>query len=187
METIQQWDEALFIFLNGFHSDFLDPIMYTLTQTYPWIPLYVFLIYLIWKTYGKQGWWVLLAVGLSILLADQFTSALMKPFFERLRPCHDVLINGMIHNYGKCGGMYGFASSHAANSFAIGTLMNLSLAVKYPKIKWLFLWAVFFSYTRIYLGVHYPGDVIVGGLIGVLAAYLSYKLFFTISKKITKQ
>ena len=177
LEKISKWDQALFLWLNQYHLDLLDPIVYFFTQTLPWVPLYLFLIFLVWKAYGKQGWWVILGVLFAILLADQITSALMKPFFERLRPCHDVLLNGMIHNYGKCGGMYGFASSHAANSFAIATAMYLGLSFKFPSVRWLFLWAVFFSYTRIYLGVHYPGDILVGALVGTLSGMAGYRLF----------
>ncbi|MCL6260275.1 phosphatase PAP2 family protein [Aquiflexum sp. TKW24L] len=184
LEKISEWDEALFLWLNQYHVDFLDPIMYFFTQTYPWIPLYIFLIFLVWKAHGKQGWWVILGVLLSVLLADQITSALMKPFFERLRPCHEVILNGMIHNYGKCGGMYGFASSHAANSFAVATAMYLGLSVRFPTVKWLFLWAVLFSYTRIYLGVHYPGDVLVGGLVGILCGLASYHLFQAVYNRV---
>jgi undecaprenyl-diphosphatase len=186
LEKISQWDEQLFIFLNSFHSDFFDPIMFQLTQTMPWIPLYIFLSYLIWKTYGRDSWWVFIAVGLAILLADKTTSALMKPFFERLRPCHDPALEGLIHNYGKCGGMYGFASSHAANSFAIATIMSLALSHRYFAIRWLFVWAIFFSYTRIYLGVHYPGDVIVGGLVGIISALIAFYALKILDQKVHK-
>jgi undecaprenyl-diphosphatase len=192
LEKISEWDESLFLWFNQFHHDALDPVVFFLTQTYPWIPLYIFLIFLVWKAHGKQGWWVILGVLLAVLLADQSTSALMKPFFERLRPCHEVLLNGMVHNYGRCGGMYGFASSHAANSFAIATTMYLGLSFRFPSIKWLFLWAVLFSYTRIYLGVHYPGDVIVGGIVGILSGLAAFYIFKTIfqylmlSRKIEK-
>lgn len=177
LEKISKWDEALFLWLNQHHSDFMDPIMYYSTRTFPWIPLYVFLIFLVWKAYGKQGWWVILGVLLSILFADQIASGLMKPFFERLRPCHEVLLNGMVHNYGNCGGKYGFASSHAANSFAIATSMYLGLSFKYPAVKWLFLWAIFFSYTRIYLGVHYPGDILVGAFVGLISGLAAFHIF----------
>jgi undecaprenyl-diphosphatase len=184
LEKISRWDEALFLGLNQYHDEFMDPIMYFFTQTYPWIALYTFLVYLVWKAYGKQGWWVILGVLLSVLLADQITSALMKPFFERLRPCHEVILNGMMHNYGNCGGMYGFASSHAANSFAVATSMWFGLSFKYPAVKWLFLWATLFSYTRVYLGVHYPGDIMVGGLVGILCGLFSYHIFFAIYNRL---
>jgi undecaprenyl-diphosphatase len=171
LDTLIQWDEAIFLFFNGLHSDFLDPIMFTLTKTWPWIPMYLFLSYLILKTYKKDSWWVFMAVGLTILFADQIASGLMKPYFGRLRPCHEPLLQGLVHNYGYCGGgKFGFASSHASNSFGVATIMSLTLAFRYPWLKWLFAWAVFFSYTRIYLGVHYPADIIAGGMVGVLSA-----------------
>lgn len=187
LETLIEWDHAAFLFLNSFHSEFLDPIMYFLTQTKPWIPLYLFLTYLIWKTYGKSSWWVFVAIGLTILFADQFTSTFMKPFFARLRPCYDPDFIDIIHHYGNCSSRYGFASSHAANSFAIATLMYLVLEVKYPQIKWLFPWAVLFSYTRIYLGVHFTGDVVVGALVGIISAFLAYYIALFIFKKLSPQ
>jgi undecaprenyl-diphosphatase len=190
LEKISQWDESLFLFLNGFHSDFWDPIMFLMTKTQPWIPMYVFLSYLILKAYGKQSWWVFMAAGLTILFADQIASGLMKPYFERLRPCHQPLLEGLVHNYGYCGGKFGFASSHASNSFGVATLMTLALFFKYPAVKWLFPWAVFFSYTRIYLGVHYPGDILMGALIGILSAAVAFfgmkKIRDLVSKKTNK-
>lgn len=175
-----EWDHALFLFLNGIHSDFMDPIMFFLTQTKPWIPLYALLLFLIWKTYGKQAWWAVISIGLAILFADQFTSTFMKPFFARMRPCYDPDFVDIIHHYGNCSSKYGFASSHAANSFAIATLMYLILGEKFPTVKWLFAWAVLFSYTRIYLGVHFPGDVVVGGIVGIASGFLAYKIGITI-------
>lgn len=186
LETLIDWDHSLFIFLNRFHTDSLDPIMYFLTQTKPWIPLYIFLSILIWKAHGKNCWWAFIAVGLAILFADQFTSSFMKPFFERLRPCYDPNFIDIIHHYGNCSSRFGFASSHAANSFAIATLMYLLLNFKYPHIKWLFLWASIFSYTRIYLGVHFPADIIAGSVVGIISAFFAYYIAFFIYKKLQK-
>ncbi|WP_341272840.1 phosphatase PAP2 family protein [Cecembia calidifontis] len=185
MEKIGQLDQELFLFLNSFHSDFLDPIMFTMTKTWPWIPMYVFFTYLIMAHYKKESWWVFMAVGLTILFADQTASGLMKPYFERLRPCHEPLLEGMVHNYGYCGGgKFGLASSHAANSFGVATIMSLTLAFKYPWLKWLFAWAAVFSYTRIYLGVHYPGDILVGALVGILSAMAGYFIMKKVRDKI---
>ncbi|MCH7412233.1 phosphatase PAP2 family protein [Belliella sp. R4-6] len=185
VESLKSWDESLFIYLNGFHTDFLDPIVFQLTQTIPWIPLYLFLTFLVVKKFGKQSWWVFISIGLTILIADQFTSGFMKPFFERLRPCHDPRWEGIVHNFGKCGGLYGFASSHASNSFGIATIMALTLTDRFQAVKWLFLWAALFSYTRIYLGVHYPADVIVGASVGTIGAYLSYQIGLFLNSKIS--
>ena len=185
VESLKSWDESLFIYLNGFHTDFLDPIVFQLTHTIPWIPLYLFLVFLVVKKFGKQSWWVFISIGLTILIADQFTSGFMKPFFERLRPCHDPRWEGIIHNFGKCGGMYGFASSHASNSFGIATIMALTLTDRFQAVKWLFLWAALFSYTRIYLGVHYPADVIVGAFVGIIGAYLSYQAGLFLNSKVS--
>lgn len=181
-------DEQLFQFLNSYHSDFLDPIIFQLTQTWPWIPLYIFLSILVVKKFGKNCWWVFISIGLTILFADQFASGFMKPFFERLRPCQDPRWEGIVHNFGKCGGLFGFASSHASNSFGIATIIFLTLSDRFRAVKWLFLWATLFSYTRIYLGVHYPADVIVGSLVGIISGFLAYNIayFLYIKTKLMK-
>ncbi|MBN3583081.1 phosphatase PAP2 family protein [Algoriphagus aestuarii] len=185
-ENIKKWDEDLFLFINSHHAEWLDPIMFQVSQTITWIPFYAVLIYFIYKADPKTSWWVFGGVALAILIADQTTSGFMKPFFERLRPCHDERWEGIIHNYGRCGGLYGFASSHAANTFAIATFLNLKLGNKIKFLKWLFLWAAIISYTRIYLGVHYPVDVFIGGFIGCLAGLLSWFLVVFIKREILK-
>jgi undecaprenyl-diphosphatase len=176
LKSIREWDENLFIFLNGFHSDRLDAIVFQFTQTITWIPLYLFLSFIIIKNFRNSWWWILAAIGLTVLFADQATSTFFKPYFARLRPCHDVRWEGLIYNYGICGGMYGFASSHAANSFAVATIINLTCSHRIRYLSWLFLWAALFSYTRIYLGVHYPTDVVVGALVGVISAWVALKI-----------
>jgi undecaprenyl-diphosphatase len=185
-ETIYKWDEDLFIFLNSFHWDWLDPVVYQLSQTITWIPFYAVLIYFIYKSDKKISWWVFGGAALAILLADQTTSGFMKPFFERLRPCHDERWEGIVHNYGRCGGLYGFASSHAANTFAIATFLNLKVGSKIKHLKWLFLWAAIISYTRVYLGVHYPVDIFIGAFIGILAGLFSWFLIVFIKREILK-
>ncbi len=185
-EYVTKLDEELFIFLNSFHWDWLDPIMYQMSQTITWIPFYAVLVFFIYKSDPKISWWVFGGVALSILIADQTTSGLMKPFFERLRPCHDERWDGIVHNYGRCGGLYGFASSHAANTFAIATFLNLKIGSKINYLKWLFLWAAIISYTRLYLGVHYPIDILIGAFIGVLAGGISWFLIVFIKREIVK-
>jgi undecaprenyl-diphosphatase len=176
-EKLIQLDERLFIFLNNLHAQGLDQTMFYMAKTYFWIPLHCFLAYLIFKRYKKDTWIIILCIALSIAISDQVTSSLMKPFFERLRPSHEPHFEGMIHLVnGYKGGLYGFASSHAANTFALATFVWLLLREYYKYVGCIFLWAIVVTYTRIYLGVHYPGDVIVGGLIGMVCGLGGYKL-----------
>jgi len=107
-------------------------------------------------------------------MADQSTSGVMKPFFERLRPCHDARWEELMFSYGGCGGMYGFASSHAANTFALATFLTLTFRNILKGFGWLYLWAMLVSYTRLYLGVHYPLDLLVGAMVGVLSGWLAW-------------
>lgn len=174
IEKVKYWDEQLFLYLNSQHMDWLDPIMNMLTEKLFWLPLYAFFLFLIIKHFKKGSIWIVAGVGLAILIADQSTSGFMKPFFERLRPCHDPRFEGMVFNYGGCGGMYGFASSHAANSFALAIYLNLIFFKKLKGFGWMFLWAAVISFTRIYVGVHYPLDVIIGGLVGLISGWLAW-------------
>lgn len=187
IEIITKWDEAAFLWLNSFHSEAVDPIVLQLTKTITWIPLYVLVLYQIYRTDPKNTAWILGGVMLTILLSDQVTSGLMKPYFERLRPCHDPRWEGMLHLYGRCGGLYGFVSSHAANTFGLATFLTLKLGKKQKAIAWLFLYALLVSYTRIYLGVHYPLDLFFGAVVGVLAAYFSWFCVVVIKPKIVKK
>jgi undecaprenyl-diphosphatase len=187
IETINYWDEKAFLWLNSFYLEALDPVALQLTQTITWIPLYVLLLYLIYRIDPKNTLWILGGVMLTILLADQVSSGLMKPYFERLRPCHDPRWEGMMHVYGRCGGLYGFVSSHAANTFGLATFLTLKLGKKQKAIAWLFLYSLVVSYTRIYLGVHYPLDLFFGALVGVLAAFFSWLCVVVIKRKIVKK
>ena len=120
----------------------------------------------------------MVGITLTIVLADQITSTLMKPYFARLRPSHEPLLQSLIHIVdGYKGAKYGFASSHAANTFGAATFFFLLLRKNYKWIGLIFLWAAVATYSRIYLGVHYPGDIVVGGFVGALAGYGSFALF----------
>lgn len=179
IDQLNQWDTALFLFLNGKHNAFWDVVMYWLSDKWIWIPLYVFFIYLMIRYYKSKAVWVILTIFAVIGLSDFISVNLFKNVFMRLRPCHEPSLNGMVHlvnNY--CGGEYGFYSSHASNHFAIATIVSLFIRNHVNRI-WiiaLFMWAGAISYSRIYLGVHYPGDVIAGALAGTAIAYLIYKL-----------
>lgn len=178
MEEILELDREIFLELNSsFRNPWLDQLMMFLSTTTAWIPLFLVLLYLLMKNYRKQTWLILLAVGLTILLADQITSSVMKPFFERLRPSHEPILAERVYIVNQYrGGKFGFASSHAANTFGIATLMSVALRMYRPWINLLFLWAIGVGYTRIYLGVHYPGDIVAGYLVGFICALIAWFL-----------
>jgi undecaprenyl-diphosphatase len=188
LDQIIEWDKKLLLFLNGFHADWLDPIMFQMTKTQFWVPLYLLLIYYIFKMYNNEGWIFILGAALTIVLCDQITNSLMKPFFERFRPSIDPTLQGMVHLVNDYkGGLYGFASSHAANTFGSAVFIWLVLRQEYKWIGLVFIWATLVTYTRIYLGVHFPGDVIVGGLIGASCGYGSFRFSKWLQKKIHKR
>lgn len=177
MNEILELDKEWLIYINSFHAPWLDPIMFWITKTEMWIPLYVFLLYLIIKTYKTKSWIVLIGVGLTILIADQVTASIMKPYFARLRPSHDPALDGIIHLVnGYKGGLFGFASGHAANTFGIALFFWLTFRLRYRWIAFMFIWAALMTYTRMYLGVHYPFDILVGSIVGLIAGFVAFKV-----------
>jgi undecaprenyl-diphosphatase len=184
MEQIKQLDREFFLWLNNAHTALLDQPMYWMTKILFWLPLYILLIFLLFKKLGKQSWWALLCVTIAIVLSDQLMTSFMKPFFARLRPSHEPSLKGLVHlvnNYR--GGLYGFASGHAATTFAVATIVWLLLRHHYRWMSLVFLWAALMTYTRIYLGVHYPGDILVGAIAGIICGWLGFRIYQYILKK----
>jgi len=161
-------DHTIFLFLNSHHSPFFDNVMWILSLKTVWIPLYLAIIWMIYRRYRKRVWIPLILIPVLVLIDDQ-GSNLLKNLIERPRPCHEPALTGMVHTVnGYCGGMYGFVSSHAANSFGVAAFTATLLKKRW--FSWsIFTWAALISYSRIYLGVHYPGDIIGGALLGIMA------------------
>ena len=179
-EALKDFDREIFLFLNGLHQPWLDQAMFYMTKAVFWIPVYLLLLYLIAKSYSmKTMLWSLLAIAVIITLCDRISVELFKEVFQRYRPSRNLEIGPIVHVVNDYrGGLYGFVSSHATNFFGIATFVILLLRKQYPKIvPLLVLWASFICYTRVYLGVHYPSDILVGSLLGASIGFSIYKLF----------
>jgi len=178
LEKINHFDTKLFLYLNNMHNSFFDPIMYWASDKLFWLPFYAFLVFIIIKEYKKQSISILICIGILITACDQIASHLIKNSVKRLRPSHEPLLQKIIHlSKAGPGGQYGFVSSHSANAFGLATFLILLLPERYNPLKWILgFWAVLVAYSRIYNGVHYPLDVIVAALIGVLLGVLVIRI-----------
>jgi len=169
-DTLQAWDEALLLWLNG-TPEALAQVAWTLTQ--PWISLPVYL-YVIWRLFRGVAWqtgaWRLAVVLVTFAGTDAVSSRVLKPGFERLRPSHEpALADQLVLHLSEDGtpyrgGRFGFVSSHASNTFGLAAITLLLLGSK--RLRWLWVWAALISWTRVYLGVHYMGDIVFGALFG---------------------
>ena len=175
-------DRSIFLFINGLHNSFLDSFMWNCSGTILWLPLYAFILYLMITKLRWESWMLILALSLLIFLSDFISSGIIKHAVMRFRPSHEPLLEGLVHLHRQgngafyLGGLYGFVSSHAANTFAIATFSSLLLQKRWFTTC-LFLWAVLVSYSRIYLGVHYLGDVLGGASVGIASGFFVHFIF----------
>ena len=175
LEWLVHIDKKLMLFLNGLHSPFMDPFMWWASERLIWIPLYILILFLYIRKLKGSVLWPIVFTILAVALSDYISSHFIKDIFQRLRPTYDPQIGPSMHTLnGYMGGLYGFVSSHASNSFALATMCLLFLRNRIFTII-IFAWAILVSYSRIYLGVHYPLDVLCGAIFGFgLAGMLYY-------------
>jgi len=169
LETIKSIDESLFLFLNSYHSLFFDRLMWLFSNKFFWAPLYAWFLWILYKKYPRQYWTVLVTIILMIIVSDQLCN-LAKYSVMRLRPSQEPHLRAMVHivnNYR--GGMYSFYSGHASNAFAVAFFMITIVAgIRKYIIPVSIAYAMLTAYSRIYLGVHYPGDIAAGIIMGTL-------------------
>ena len=177
LEKLNQLDTDLFLWLNGRYTPWLDPIMVWVTERNNWFPFYALLIGWLVYRFRKQAIALLLTIAAAVAVADQLASSVLKPLTHRLRPCHELALQKLIHPVLECGGPYSFVSSHASTTFALAATLWLLLGKQYPLFRWVFLWAAVVSYSRIYVAAHYPLDVLAGTGLGILSAYLCVLIF----------
>lgn len=190
IETLKHWDTYLFLLLNGCHNDFFDIIMFWMSKGWFWIPVYLLLFYLVIKQFKTQTIFILISYAILVTLSDQISVQLFKELFHRFRPSHEPSLEGMVHIVnGYKGGDYGFISSHACNFFGIITFTILLFKGKYKYLSLISITlGIIICYTRIYLGVHYPGDILCGALVGIALGLGVFKIYaFLTSKYLLKK
>jgi len=181
LQNILEIDKELFLFLNSLHNPFWDTIMLMVTRKETWIPFYIIIIYFIIKNYRSKALPIIIMVAITILASDQI-SVILKDSIQRLRPVHDPVIGPLVHNVLRKGSQYGFVSSHAANGFAI---FAFTASIFKNRNYWylLLFWAILFSYSRIYSGVHYPLDISGGAVLGWAIGVGFYKLLVLVENR----
>ena len=180
---LERLDQQFFLFLNSLNSPLWDQIMHVITGKVIWLPLYLAILIYIGVKYKRKFLIILLFIILAATMADQI-SVFIKNAVERPRPCHEPLLEGLVHTFnGECGGAFGFVSSHATNSFNVALLSLLFIRKRWYTIS-IIIWALVVGYTRIYLGVHYPGDVLCGSVLGASIGWVNYKLYILADNRI---
>jgi membrane-associated phospholipid phosphatase len=179
-QQLDAWDKKLFVLLNSkWTNPFFDFILPYFRDSVFWAPLYLFVLVFIWINYGKKGGWWSLAFICTIAIADMVSSKGFKPNIERYRPCQDPLFFDQVRLLLKhCSGSFSFTSSHAANHFGMAAFASLTLFKSFGRWIYLtYLWAFFIGYAQIYVGVHYPLDVLGGAMVGFLSGLLTATIF----------
>lgn len=176
IDYLMDIDAEALLAVNGMYSSFQDALWWMVSAKWSSALLVLSLLWILIHKNRRHALLVLAMIALAVLLADQVSSGLIKHLVERLRPTHDPSLENAVHIVnGYRGGMYGFVSSHAANFFAIATLVSFIMRHRLVVIT-LYGWGLAQCYSRMYLGVHYPGDILGGIIVGVLAGWLVWRL-----------
>lgn len=183
IEKIIEIDKSLLIFLNNLGSEQWDGFWLFITNQLHWIPLYLFVIFLIFKSFGtKKGIFFVITIILLIVISDQSVN-FIKNYIERVRPCNDESLVNLIRAVYKPGG-FSFVSGHATTSMFFSFFMILLLKKRYTSIKWILIFPLLFGFSRIYLGVHYPFDVLCGFITGIIFAILYIQIVKVVYQKL---
>ena len=186
LDQLLEWDIALFLFLNGLGTSFFDPFWMLMTHKATNFVVYLVLLFWFYHFKGmKQTLFLLLGVGALILVTDQITNV-FKNGFERLRPCHNLEVQHVMRLVKSgCGGLYSYFSGHASNSFVLATYFSILFSARFPKLKFvLFIIAACIAYSRVYVGVHFPLDIVSGAVFGTLWALCFYWISTRIFQRI---
>jgi len=178
-DSLIRLDHIAWYYINvQWHNPFLDYVVPYLRNPWFWSPLYLFLLIFMPSRFRRNGWLWCAAFIISFAIADQVSASLMKPYFHRLRPCHNPFLQGIVHLLVDCGGGYGFPSVHATNHFALGIFSAVTLG---RLAKWVWpaaiIWATLVSFAQVYVGVHFPLDVTCGALVGTVIGICTGKIF----------
>lgn len=186
LDTLLQYDTELLIFLNNLGSSFWDPFWMFITNQLNWTPLFLFIIYLVYKRFGwKKGTFLILSMIALVAISDQFVN-FVKNSFMRLRPVNDPLVSEFLRIVYKPGG-FSFMSGHATTSTFFTVFVIQALSGYGKRVFWLLTFPILFGYSRLYLGVHYPTDVMTGFLTGTVLALLYFKTVDFISQLVLKE
>lgn len=183
LSMLKAMDTMVFLTVNSHHNAYFDSVMWLVSGKLIWVPMYVSLFFVLLKNYSyKVVFAILLAIGVVILFTDSFTAQVIRPWVCRLRPSNlDNPMSSMVHIVdGYRGGAYGFPSNHASNTWGLAFFITFLLR-RYKLTFFFFLWALLVCYSRMYLGVHYFGDLLIGGLLALVGASTVFYVFRKVS------